>query len=328
MKGSNYGAEKVDLFAPGSSIYTTFAGGTYGASSGTSLAAPYVTGVAALLLSKNPYLLTGEIKTIIINNDDDVSAFSGKCVTCGRLNAYKALTHIQEHPSTYSGAGADEHTRTCIEHQLSTTVPHSFSNFVSAKIGFHMGTCTDCGYSKLLAHQYTEFYNNGSSGHLAICGDCQASTALSHSLACSSSGSTSHTHSCEDCTYTLTESHTLHYFNAGLTVGHTATCIGFGYSFSEFHTWITVGAKYRCSECGATSTQVPVLPFALSPEILAKIEQMGYIGDFAMDIGDGTVLCRVGDQYYLVRGQTEDTALQHLQNELSVIPPTPKPHNF
>lgn len=64
-----------------------------------------------------------------------------------------------------------------------------------------------------------------------------------------------------------------------------------------------------------------MLPFNLPSEILAKIEQIGYIGDFAMDIDDGTVLCRVDDQYYLVRGQTEATALSYLQYELSVILP-------
>ena len=69
------------------------------------------------------------------------------------------------------------------------------------------------------------------------------------------------------------------------------------------------------------SAAIPVLPFNLPPEILAKIAQMGYLGDFAMDIGGGTVLCRVGDDYYLVRGQTEDTALSYLQHELSVILP-------
>lgn len=40
-----------------------------------------------------------------------------------------------------------------------------------------------------------------------------------------------------------------------------------------------------------------------------------------MDIGDGTVLCRIGNDYYLVSGQTEDTALSYLQNELSVVAP-------
>ena len=71
---------------------------------------------------------------------------------------------------------------------------------------------------------------------------------------------------------------------------------------------------------GAITTNAPVTPFSLSPEIRARIEQMG-IGNFAIDIGSGTVLCRVGDQYYLVRGQTEATALSYLQHELSVIQP-------
>ncbi len=135
-------------------------------------------------------------------------------------------------------------------------------------------------------------------------------------------GEEGHTAVCTICNYTdETVPHMFRYVNVGLTAGHDAFCVGCDYTFDEFHTWETVGAKYRCSKCRVSSTQVPVLPFALSTEILAKIEQMGYIGDFAMDIGDGTVLCRVDDQYYLVRGQTVDTALSHLQYELSVILP-------
>ena len=59
--------------------------------SGTSMAAPHVTGVAALIKSVNPGLTTAQIKHLILNNVDAVPALSGKCVTGGRLNAYKAV---------------------------------------------------------------------------------------------------------------------------------------------------------------------------------------------------------------------------------------------
>lgn len=269
--GSNYGQNKVDLFAPGEDVYTTRAGGTYGTSSGTSMAAPHVTGVAALILSKHPTMDAAHIKFAIIEHVDDVrdsnnnSVFENYCKSGGRLNAYNALTSIQQgHVFAYSSLGNEYHSAICKVCNYSTSFSHSIHhNNQGADVG-HMPECTICDYT----------------------GE--------------------------------TDPHMFRYVNDGLSAGHTATCIGCGYSFSEFHTWVTVGAKYRCSDCGITSTQVPVLPFTLPPEILAKIEQMG-IGAFAMDIGDGTVLCRIDDQYYLVRGQTVDTALSHLSSDPLVI---------
>ncbi len=95
---TNYGATLVDLFAPGTNISSTYVRYDNGNNvqtirnmSGTSMAAPMVTGVAALIKSYNPLLSANDIKRIIIENVDKVSAFEGKCVSGGRLNAYKAL---------------------------------------------------------------------------------------------------------------------------------------------------------------------------------------------------------------------------------------------
>lgn len=104
---SNYGEYSVDVFAPGVSIlscYPTemchtmgldcldghFSAG-YHYADGTSLAAPHVTGVAALMLAVNPSLEAWRIKEIIIDSADTLSAFNGLCVSGGRLNAYQAV---------------------------------------------------------------------------------------------------------------------------------------------------------------------------------------------------------------------------------------------
>ncbi|MBQ6946842.1 MAG: VCBS repeat-containing protein, partial [Clostridia bacterium] len=93
LANSHYGATSVDLAAPGKDIYSTLPNGLYGEDSGTSMAAPYVTGVAALIWSVNPNLTPAQVKAAILNSVDPVAGLSGKCVTGGRLNAYKALTY-------------------------------------------------------------------------------------------------------------------------------------------------------------------------------------------------------------------------------------------
>ena len=96
---SNYGATTVDLGAPGSNIYSTIPGCSYDYKSGTSMASPQVAGVAALIQAYNPNMDALQIKQVILNSVDPVSALSGKCVSGGRLNAYKALQKTQSYPA-------------------------------------------------------------------------------------------------------------------------------------------------------------------------------------------------------------------------------------
>jgi subtilisin family serine protease len=63
---SNYGKSSVHIAAPGSSIYSTLLNGAYGSLSGTSMAAPHVTGLAALASSACPTLKMAQLKAIIL----------------------------------------------------------------------------------------------------------------------------------------------------------------------------------------------------------------------------------------------------------------------
>lgn len=101
--GSNYGKASVDLMAPGDAIRSTClcspagACGTtsgYCEKSGTSMAAPHVSGVAGLILSRKPELGYAQVKSILLENVDKIAAVSDKLVSGGRLNAAKALSQV------------------------------------------------------------------------------------------------------------------------------------------------------------------------------------------------------------------------------------------
>ncbi len=95
---SNYGSVSVDIAAPGSNIYSTLPNNSYGTMSGTSMATPYVTGAAALILAKNPSLSTAEIIERVLYNSDRISGLSGKVSTCAELNVYHGLSPVSYTP--------------------------------------------------------------------------------------------------------------------------------------------------------------------------------------------------------------------------------------
>lgn len=104
---SNYGAHSVDLAAPGVEILSTLVGGGYGEMSGTSMATPHVAGVAALLLAVNPNFSYTDLRRLILDNGDYVSALDGYMINSVRLSAENsvaaALTR-SPHPDSFSVA--------------------------------------------------------------------------------------------------------------------------------------------------------------------------------------------------------------------------------
>lgn len=100
---SDYGKHNVDLFAPGSDIYATVPGGGYDFKSGSSMSAPVVSGVAALLRSYFPSLTAKEVRLILMKSSfkpgqmvnrpqsKEPVPFNSLSVTGSIVNAYNAI---------------------------------------------------------------------------------------------------------------------------------------------------------------------------------------------------------------------------------------------
>ena len=88
---SNYGVKSVHLGAPGKEILSTWLKGTYREASGTSMATPYVSGVAGLILASDPNMPLEKLREKLLDSVDPIESLKGKTVTGGRLNAAKAV---------------------------------------------------------------------------------------------------------------------------------------------------------------------------------------------------------------------------------------------
>jgi thermitase len=73
---SNYGSPNVFVSAPGVSIVSTYPGNSYAYEDGTSMASPYVTGLAALLLGAHPSASVGSIRQILAKTSDKIGGVS------------------------------------------------------------------------------------------------------------------------------------------------------------------------------------------------------------------------------------------------------------
>jgi subtilisin family serine protease len=88
---SNYGLKSVHIAAPGKEILSTWLDGDYEEHSGTSMATPVVSGVAALMLASEPDLSMEKLRERLLGSVDKLDALSGKIASGGRINAARAL---------------------------------------------------------------------------------------------------------------------------------------------------------------------------------------------------------------------------------------------
>lgn len=101
---SCFGRSTADIVAPGDGILSTLPANRYGTLSGTSMAAPHVSGTIALIASYMDNLSHEGIKNLLLSNTQSSPHFIEKCITEGYLNVHQALLGI---PQRYRDLPAD-----------------------------------------------------------------------------------------------------------------------------------------------------------------------------------------------------------------------------
>lgn len=111
---SNFGSITVDIFAPGENIISTYPDDYLAYKTGTSMAAPFISGVVGLLLSFDNTLTPFDVKKRVIASADTVSDLKGLSVSSGRINASKILDNVNRpiilkvYPESFGVSGNED----------------------------------------------------------------------------------------------------------------------------------------------------------------------------------------------------------------------------
>lgn len=126
---TNWGPRSVHIAAPGRHILSTIPDEGYKTASGTSMAAPYVSGAAAVVWSHFPEMDYLDVKNRLIQTVDRQYIFEEQVLAGGRLNLYNALTNIQFPPLPPDTSWTE------IPYELSS--PHDYPNMANLKWTIH-----------------------------------------------------------------------------------------------------------------------------------------------------------------------------------------------
>lgn len=88
---SNFGTKTVHVAAPGKDILSTWLNDAYREASGTSMATPYVSGIAALVVAAEPKITMEKLRERLLRSVDKIDSLNGKVQSGGRICAAKAL---------------------------------------------------------------------------------------------------------------------------------------------------------------------------------------------------------------------------------------------
>lgn len=247
---SNYGAKSVDVFAPGEKLYTTTTTGYTANEKWTSMATPFVTGLAILLKKINANLEPEHIIHIIKStvdtddttngvNGDDIGDLWGECTSNGRINAYKAVQMAKNYDFT-------------------VLCPHSNLIYTSNDKSTHTYRCSECSYTSTEAHDLY-IYSRNTNMRTVKCIFCIFSVTCTDELEYDGAYPNGHyVHCLVSSCFALFEPHNpISYVQTSSVNTHNALCSECGEYYPDYHNWVAIIGGYRCTLCFMTSAIIP-----------------------------------------------------------------------
>lgn len=191
----NYGFNSVDLAAPGGGINSTLPNSTYGSLSGTSMAAPHVTGAVALCYSINPAITPAQVVQSIFTSVTSTPSLLGKVATGGRLNVgdmvAKCLSPSTTAPITTDMTGAPSNLVASVVSD--TTINLAWSDVASGESLYRVErgpTCDAFTTVANLAANSTSYQVTGLSAFTSYCFRVTAATSTTSASSNSVSATT------------------------------------------------------------------------------------------------------------------------------------------
>ena len=288
--GSNYDGS-VDIFAPGVDIVSCVPNGSgelscpdncsseahisdgYHALTGTSMATPFVTGVAAILLSVNPNIEIDDLVEKITgincidystNSDDSIHELYHICESGGRLNASKAVNALFAdaatcpHPTVTYTTTELYHTAYCAScaHLLYNS-SHSWQ-YGSYDQSGHSAICTVCSYYTTQSHNLYVYSDNGESGSIIKCNQCDYTWYCFNGMAeYDYAGTNGHYVNCTCGCYAFLTPHKIIAIMQSSSTAHSLYCEDCSTLYYVAHSWVPLTYGYECAVCGMYSDSIP-----------------------------------------------------------------------
>jgi len=163
LYSSSNHTKKVHVAAPGTEIYSTYPNNTYANDTGTSMAAPFVCGIAALVASKYPSLSGSDLRNVIEGSVVKSSKIGSKVSTGGYVNAYDALKYAETYTPSVEFLSVNEtekmdKTKINLENYIydTTDIYVQFLNNDNARITLNQ-VRTDLGLTSIEICNYFDF---------------------------------------------------------------------------------------------------------------------------------------------------------------------------
>ncbi|BCN28874.1 S8 family serine peptidase [Anaeromicropila herbilytica] len=152
---SNYGVNSVDVAAPGTTIASTVVGNEYSYMTGTSMAAPMVTAVLAMVYAYYDDITVLETKNIVLSTTRSLPSLTGKVATGGLVDAYAALSL-----NSASIQALDQTAPTIIT--KTSTLTGSYKKILKVTITDSSGNLSKVRYAKGI--QPASYFDQGANG--------------------------------------------------------------------------------------------------------------------------------------------------------------------